>query len=138
MLVASEHRPHPGDQLVETERLGQVTRRRPAGDRSVVGWSDNAADRKDAGEQAEGLVPVAPEVVGDDRGGRGHERTTARLVGHTSAVATEDAAGSPGPTTVAGELAGELGLALVGEVRDLLDQWRIDFAGRPDRERTRL
>jgi hypothetical protein len=39
--------------------------------------SDDAADREDAGEHAQRPVAVLAEVVGDDPGGRGHERTAA-------------------------------------------------------------
>ena len=51
---------------------GPVGHEQPAQDRA-----DDPADREDAGEQADGPVPVPAEDLGHDPGGRRHERAAA-------------------------------------------------------------
>jgi hypothetical protein len=50
----------------------------PVGDEQAAQHgADDAADREDAGEQAERAVPVWAEHLGHDAGGRRHERPAA-------------------------------------------------------------
>jgi hypothetical protein len=65
---------HDPDRHVDQEDAapGPVGDEQPAEQRA-----DHPADREDAGEHADGLVPVRAELVGDDPGGGRHERAAA-------------------------------------------------------------
>src|SRR3981189_2324319 len=90
---------------ISTIPIGTFTRKIPRQDQTATNTPptpappaadagpDDPADGQDAGEHADRAVTVPPEMIGDDAGGRGHERAAADRLDSAQQHQHEDVVG---------------------------------------------